>query len=169
MFGVGFPSDLGFNRHLLASNNLLWMLENSVWLLCLSVCSHNLLLGSSTWETSWQRNHTLRHTHKVTLMLSAVLWHMAASHTKLKPLNFPLVFQNRGCSFFQSGTVCACRAHKGDKNIRLQVWDARTDGAAGEKHTVPDFIKRNTNQPKGCRHIRTQHCGRKQSSASVYK
>lgn len=35
---------------------------------------------------------------------------MAASHTELKPLNFPLVFQNRGgCRFF-SLAQCALRS-----------------------------------------------------------
>lgn len=64
-----------------------------------SEISYNLLLGSKCLEK--QAGKEITHTQKVTLMLSATCWHMAASHTKLKPLNFPLVFQNcSGCCSF---------------------------------------------------------------------
>ena len=71
----------------------------------LSVFSYNLLSSLSALKSKLAKNslshthphtHTHTHTHTVTLMLSAACWHMAASHTKLKPLNFPLVFKNRG-------------------------------------------------------------------------
>lgn len=66
---------------------------------------------------------------------------MAASHTELKPLNFPLVFQNCGdcCSF--SLAQPAPRAERKPKFVMLTEagntsrLDGHTDGVSGEKRT----------------------------------
>lgn len=112
--------------------------KNSIWLLCWSVFSHNLLLGLSASKSKLAKKlHTQTHTCKVTLMLSAACWHMAASHTKTEALEFSISIPKPWwLPLLQSGTVCArccsratdwtrakvCRARRGTKNIRLQIW-----------------------------------------------
>lgn len=98
---------------------------------------------------------------------------MAATHTKLKPLNFPLVFQNLGgCRSFSLALSIVdepqieCMpnffcVHTGGGNIRLQVW-MLTQIQLMEIKTVSHVCLIHT-------HAHTLHCDRKHPSASVYR
>lgn len=84
-------------------------------------------------------------------MLRADIWQ--TSYTKLKPLNFPLVFQSlctvllrrRWLNVQVQGLSCTQRCH-----------NVHTDAVNGEKCTVPDFINHKSYHLKGSRHIHTQ-------------
>ena len=162
VFSVGFPFVSRFNTHLLISSDLEWKHKNI--LLRWSVFLHNLLLGLSALKsTQARKSHT--QTHKVTLMLSAACWHMAASHTKTEALEFSISIPKPWRLPFFSLAHCwgAADLNAGQSFSCTQRWqkhqtsglDARTDGANGEKHRVPDFIKRSANHLKGCWHTRS--------------
>lgn len=87
---------------------------------------------------------------------------MAASNTKLKPLNFPLVFQNRGgCHFFSLAQSALTSVEEpliepGPEFVVHAEVAQTSDSRFGllaqmelmEKNTTPDFVMHGTNHPK---------------------